>query len=109
MSVLKERSQLEFYTSALRRWAKVSGVEETLLEDIVLTHAYKQAPELCREMTDNFNNSTGDNNGGIQRIVSWLKEKFGMNKHADMIKVLNQFLNTTRARSENLVDYITRF
>ena len=42
-------------------------------------------------------------------IVTWLKEKFGMNKHADMVKVLNQFLNTTRARNENLVDYITRF
>ena len=70
MSVLKERSQLDFYISALKRWAKVSRVEETLLEDMVLTHAYKQAPELCREMTDKFKDSTEDTNGGIQRIVS---------------------------------------
>ena len=68
MSVLKERSQLDFYISALKRWAKVSGVEETLLEDMVLTHAYKQAPELCMEMTDNFNNSTGDNNGAFEGL-----------------------------------------
>ena len=32
-----------------------------------------------------------------------------MNKHADMVKVLNQFLSTTRTKNENLVDYITRF
>ena len=35
MSILKDRSQLEFYTSALERWAtiaKASGVAETLLQ-----------------------------------------------------------------------------
>ena len=32
-----------------------------------------------------------------------------MNKHADMVKVLNQFFNTTRTKNESLVDYITRF
>ena len=89
--------------------AKVSGVEETLLEDTVLTYAFKQAPELCRELSDDLNNSTGDNSAGIDRIISRLQEKFGVNKHVDMVKILNLFLNTTRARSENLVDYITRF
>ena len=60
MSILKDRSQLEFYTLALERWAtiaKVSGVAETLLADIVLAHAFKQAPELCKEMSDHFDNS----------------------------------------------------
>ena len=112
MSILKDRSQLEFYTSALERWAtiaKASGVAETLLADIVLAHAFKQAPELCKEMSDHFDNSLRDDSKGIEKIVTWLKAKFGMNKHADMVKVLNQFLNTTRARGENLVDYITRF
>ena len=32
-----------------------------------------------------------------------------MNKHANIVKVLNLFLNTTRSKSENLVEYITRF
>ena len=106
-SILKEHSQFEFYISALERWvtiAKVSGVKETLLVDIVLTHAFKQDPELCKEMSNNFNNSKGDNNGGIQKIVSWLKEKFSMNKHADMVTVSNQFLNTTRAKSKNYAE-----
>ena len=107
MSIPKDRSQLEFYMSALERWAtiaKVSGVKETLLVDIVLTHAFKQDPELCKEMLNNFNNSKGVNNGGIQKIVSWLKEKFSMNKHADMVTVLNQLLNTTRAKSKNYAE-----
>ena len=103
-SILKEHSQFEFYISALERWvtiAKVSGVKKTLLADILLTHAFKQAPKLCKEMVYNFNNSKGDNNGGNQKAVSWLKEKFSMNKHADMVKILNLVLNIIRAKSEN--------
>ena len=112
MSILRDRSQLEFYISALERWAtiaKASGIAETLLADIVLAHAFKQAPELCKEMSDHFDNSLKSNSKGVEKIVTWLKAKFGMNKHADMVKVLNLFLNTTRSRSENLVEYITRF
>ena len=86
-SILKERSQLEVYILALKRWATIA-----------------KAPELCKEISNNFNNSKGDNNGGIQKIVSWLKEKFSMNKHASMAKVPNQFLNTTRAKSENYAE-----
>ena len=44
------------------------------------------------------------NNGGNQKAVSGLKEKFNMNKHAAMGKVLNQFLNTARAISENYAE-----
>ena len=112
MSILKDRSQLEFYISALERWAtiaKASGVAETLLADIVLAHAFNQAPELCKEMSDHFDNSLKSNSKGVEKIVTWLKAKFGMNKHADMVKVLNLFLKTTRSKSENLVEYITRF
>ena len=90
MSILKDRSQLEFYILALERWAtiaKVSGVAETLLEETVLTHAFKQAPDLCRELSDDLSNSTGDNSAGIGRIISRLQEKFGVNKHVDMVKI----------------------
>ena len=45
----------------------------------------------------------------MAKVFSWLKAKFGMNKHADMVKVLNQFLSTTRIKNENLVEYIARF
>ena len=61
------------------------------------------------EMSANFNDTLRNDSEGIEKIVNWLKAKFGMNKHADMVKILNQFLNTTRAKNENLVDYITRF
>ena len=86
-SILKERSQLESCISALKRWAIIA-----------------KAPELCKGMSNNFNNSKGDNNGDIQKIVSWLKEKSSMDKHADMVRVSNQFLNTTRAKSENYAE-----
>ena len=88
MSILRDRSQLDFY---------------------IPPHAYNQAPELCKEMSDHFDNSVKSNNKGVEKTVTWLKARFGMNKHADMVKVLNLFLNTTRSKSENLVEYITRF
>ena len=88
MSTLRDCSQLDFYTPA---------------------HAYNQAPELCKEMSDHFDNSVERNNKGAEKTVTWPKAKFGMNKHADMVKVLNLFLNTTRSKNENLVEYITRF
>ena len=111
-SILRDCSQLDFYISALERWAtiaKASGVAETLLADIILAHGVEQAPELCKEMSDHFDKLLKGNSKGVEKIVTWLKAKFGMNKHADMVKVLNLFLNTTRSRSENLVEYITRF
>ena len=112
ISILKDRSHLEFYITALERWAniaKASGIADTLLADFVLAHAFKQAPELCKEMSDHFDDALRNDSEGIKKIVSWLQAKFGMNKHADMVKILNQFLNTTRAKNENLIDYIARF
>ena len=88
ISILRDCSQLDFYTPA---------------------HAYNQAQELCKEMTNHFDNSVKRNNKGAKKTVTWPKAKFGMNKHANMVKVLNLFLNTTRSKSENLVGYITRF
>ena len=44
MSFLRDRSQLEFYISALEKWAtigKTSGIAETLLAEIILAHAVK--------------------------------------------------------------------
>ena len=60
ISILKDRSRLEFYITALERWAniaKASGIADTLLADLVLAHAYEQAPELCMEMSANFNDT----------------------------------------------------
>ena len=48
-------------------------------------------------MSDHFGN-TLNSADGISKIVNWLKTKFGMNKHADMVKTLNTFLNTTRTK-----------
>ena len=61
------------------------------------------------EMSDNFNDTLKNDGESIQKIIDWLRAKFGMNKHADMVKVLNQFLSTTRTKNENSVDYIARF
>ena len=40
----------------------------------------------------------------IKKIIDWFNNKSSMNKHVDMVKVLNLFLNTTRSKSENFVE-----
>ena len=112
MGILKDRSQLEFYITALERWSTIAiatGTAASLLADIVLALAFKQAPELCRELSDEFGTTLSGDEGGLKKITDFLKSKFGLNKHADMVRVLNNFLNTTRNKNENLVDFITRF
>ena len=73
MSTLRDRSQLEFYISALERWAtiaKTSGMAETLLADIILTYGVEQTPELCREMSKLFDNLSKCNSKKTEKIVT---------------------------------------
>ena len=112
MAILKDPSQLNFYVLGLQRWATIAeatGTSKKILADLVLTHAFDQAPILCKEMSEHFGNDISQNTEGIDKIVEWLKNKSGLNAHADMVKILNSFLNTCRAKTETLTDFITRF
>ena len=108
MGILKDSSQLNFYISGLERWDAIvvaMGTSEKILADLVLTHAFRQAPSLCKEMSDHFGNELSQNKKGIKKIVEWLNTKFGLNTLTDMVKVLN----TCRNKAESLTDFITRF
>ena len=112
MGILKDPTQLSFYITSLERWATLSaktGLEEENQGELVLAIAFKQHAELCKEMSEHFAETLRDNKEGIKMIVEWLKEKFGLNKHADMIKILNTFLNTCRVKNESLIDFTARF
>ena len=95
MGVLKDKTQLEFYITVLERWSTIAsfhGTADNIQADLVLAHAFNHAPDLCREMSEhNLQDSKG-----VEKIIEWLKSKFGMNKHADMVKILNNFLNTSK-------------
>ena len=60
-------------------------------------------------MSDNLCAALKNDGEDIEKIIAWLSTKFGTKKHADMVKVLNQFFSTTRMKNENLIDYIARF
>ena len=112
ISVLKDRSCLDYYITALKRWsnlAKAAGTREEFHADIVLDRAYRTYPELYMEMSDKFCDTLKADNNGMEKIIAWLNSKLGMNKHADMVRILNRFYNTKRIKNESLTDYITRF
>ena len=72
MAILKDPSQLSFYISGLQRWttiAEATGTSKKILAD--------------------FGTDLSQNNEGIDKIVEWLKNKFGLKAHADMDKILN--------------------
>ena len=112
MGILKDPTQLGFYITSLERWATLSartGTEEEIQAELVLAIAVKQNPELCKEMSEHFGTELRNEKEGIAKISAWLKDKFGINKHADMIKTLNKFLSTCRLKTETLIDFTVRF
>ena len=112
ISVLKGRSCLDYYITALKRWsslAKAAGTQEEFHADIVLDRAYGTYPELYMKMSDKFCDTLKADNNGIEKIIAWLNSKLGMNKHVDMARTLNRFYNTKRMKNESLTDYIARF
>ena len=76
MGILKDKSQLEFYTAALERWATLathSGIAEDIQADLVLAHAFNQAPDLCKEMTEHFGNTLKGDAKGVDKIITFLQ------------------------------------
>ena len=72
MAILKDPSQLNFYISGLQRWATIAeatGTSKKILADLVLTHAFDQAPTLCKEMSEHFGDGLSQNKEGINKIV----------------------------------------
>ena len=112
MSILKDRAQLEFYITALENWADLQdcgGYPAERRAAVIFSYAFRQNPALCKQLTDHFKKSLKDDPQGVQKIIDWLKEKYGLTKHADIVRVLNNWFNITRAKQESLLDYITRF
>ena len=112
MSVLKDRNKLEFYLNALENWNELQdwgGYPAERRAAVIFTYAFKTNPELCKQLTDHFKKTLKDDSEGVAKIVEWLKQKFGLNKHADIVRVINSWLNLTRKKQESLLDYISRF
>ena len=112
ISILKDQSQLEFYLTALESWEDLQdcgGYPANKRAAVILTCAFKTYPELCKQMSEHFKKTLKDKEDGVEQISDWLRTKFGLNKHADIVRVLNKWLNTTRNKNESLLDYITRF
>ena len=112
MSILKDKSQLDFYLSTLETWEELQdcgGYPANKRAAVIFTYAFKTYPALCKQMTDHFKKTLKDREDGVEQISDWLRTKFGLNKHADIVRVLNKWLNTTRNKGESLLDYITRF
>ena len=99
ISVLKDRSRLDYYITALKRWsglAKATGTQDVFHADIVLDRAFRTYPELYMEMSDNFSDTLKDDGEGIQKIIALLNNKFEKS-YADVKKTGESLSSSCRA------------
>ena len=104
-----DRKKLTHYISALKTWARVSGVEKKNQADTVKYHAYQTAPELFEELEAKFGDTLTEKEEGLNSIITYLEEKFGVSQHSEIVRKLNDFYSVSRAKGEDLVKFTTRF
>ena len=104
-----DRRKLTHYISALKTWSKVSGVEKKNQADTVKYHAYQTSPELFEELDAKFGDSLTETETGLDSIIKYLEEKFGVSQHSEIVRKLNDFYSVSRAKGEDLVKFTTRF
>merc|ERR550532_1151360 len=77
--------------------------------ELVLTFAFKQHTELCKELSSHFGSELRDKEDGVERLITWLQTKYGVKQHGDKVKIINSFLDTSRQKDEDLINFISRF
>ena len=110
ISCLKEsKENLDFYIDALEAWSECGGYQKSKQADVVFMFAFKQYPDLCREMQSHFKKSLRGKEDGVEKIINWLKEKIGLVKHADVSRILRNFQSLSRPRNQDLMSFVSEF
>ena len=105
----KDRKQLSLYISALKKWGKVGGVSKKDQAETLMYHAHNSCPEFFEELDTKFGETLDSNEAGLDKIIEYLEQKNGISQHSEIVRKLNIFYSSTRNKSENLVDFVTRF
>ena len=106
---LKKKENLEVYSTALRRWSRLTAVKKKEQGDIILHYAHSQYSELAVELDTELSGKVASNEGGVDLIIEALENKFGRSVEADLRMSFHKWFHTVRAKDESLIDYVNRF
>ena len=56
-----------------------------------------------------FGDSLENKEDGLTDIINFLKQKFGVSQHSEIVRKLNDFYSCSRQKNEDLVKYTSRF
>ena len=76
---------------------------------VVKYNTYQNSQEYFEELDSKFENWLEDKEDGVEQIMKYLEEKFGVSQHSEIVRKLNNFYNCSRKKDEDLVKYVTRF
>ena len=65
--------------------------------------------EYFEELDSKFEDSLTDKEDGVEQIIKYLEEKFGVSQHSEIVRKLNVFYSCSWKKDEDLVKYVTRF
>ena len=104
-----DKQDLSQYERKLRRWSRACGVDPKHQGDIILIHPSQTNPSLHDRLDREIGEKLENNPESIDLIISTLKQWFGVNKGVDLMKIFNDFVNSTRKPSQNLHEYVAAF
>ena len=105
----KDRKAISLYIAALKRWTRVGGYPKKEQADYIIYHASQKSPEYYEELETKFGESLQEKETGVDEIITWLEEKSGVSRHSEVVRLVTTFYKCTRAKGEDLVDFVTRF
>ena len=82
--VLGDRKNLTQYITALKLWAKVSGVDKKNQADYVKYHAFQTIPAYF----DTFGDSLENKEDRLTDIINFLEQKFGVSQLSEIVNKL---------------------
>ena len=100
---------LPSYVSQMKRWGRMGGVNKADQGDVFLMMVSDKAPELYKEMEAHFGDDLVDEEQSNELITAWLKQRFGVDLQADLMRAFNALHTCVRKKQEDLISYCNRF
>ena len=87
----------------------MGGVNKADQGDVFLMMVSDKAPELYKEMEAHFGDDLVDEEESNELITAWLKQRFGVDLQADLMRAFNALHTCVRKKQEDLISYCNRF
>ena len=104
--MLKDKSNLNVYLHAQDQWVRLSNTPKSKQADLVMWHAAQTFPDLYKEMIKKFGSSLVDKKDGMIKLTTFFKERFGLDRTADLMATFRAYMAIHRKKNQDLISFI---